>query len=402
MSINICSRLSDLRSKDSVVLDLPDTSFNTSIEALRQLIINRLQLASEVDLVAFGKVLRDDKSLAHYGIKGTTTIYVFKKRSVSHISCMSSEAIEASKANQTKPESNDYRGMASALKLALRSADFRSMLSKLNNRDDREKLMAFTPGLREDPIVMAILQDPELFNLCVEDVSNFAHVVDLHPVLAIAAENLAATFHESNPDSHTFSAIDPRPRYGLDDSDDDDDDDGEGASAAPQPASTDVIARMLQQALASANSNLQQARRASAAQPSTSSTTSQQPLLNEPTSRSVTDGSLLQQRSATAAARPSAPRPPAPVITPTMLQQAISMAANPQPIVVPSPQHPPAPVRPPAPDSVRPAIRSWTNELARLRELGITDEAYSIQVLEVTNGNFEAAVNILLGGENQN
>ena len=471
MSINVCSKLNDLRSKDTIKLDLPETSFNTPVEVLRQLIRDRLELPSnEVDLIAFGKILKDDKSLAFYGIKGTTTIYVIKKRNVSHITCISAEAIEGSQSksegsqsksegSQSKPEAVDVTRMAGALKMALRSSEFRAMLTKLNNREDREKLIAFTPGLREDPIVLAILQDPDLLSLCTEDPKNFAEVVQGHPVLAIAAENLAATFHEDNPDSHFNSMLD-QPRYGLDDSDDDDDDEG---TAPPQPASADVISRMLRQALDNVNSTLQQTRRqqsgqqqpgtsagsstvtsagsstaasagsssmtASAGSSSTAaSASSGHP--SEPTSRNVADGSRYHEPNpaylpprVTAANQNRAPvtvSSGASLITPSMLQAALMNAVNATPTVLPTPSVLPTPASPHqvqaprtaleprsvlAPRSVlgslpasdpRPPIRDWSNELTRLRELGITDESYAIQILEATDGDVEAAVNIIL------
>lgn len=396
MSINICCKLSDLCSKETIQIDLPDTSFNTSVEVLRQLITSQLKITNEFDLVSYGLILKDDKALASYGIKGNTTIYVFKKRDVSPITCITAEAIEASKASQSKPEASEVGPMATALKMALRSAEFRTMLTKLNNREDREKLMAFTPGLREDPIVLAILQDPELINLCVEDSNNFAHVVQRHPILAEAAENLAATFHEEHPNSH-FSTGN-QPRYGLDDSDDDDEEEGAAAAPAPQPASADVISRMLREALNNANSALQQR-----GQQSRQSSSTTQPTINEPTSRNVTEAPQNRQN-----AIPLRPTPP--VITSTMLQHALSMVNNQlsttQPDQQSLPQSIPAPVPnrvsrpPPSSASGRSTIRNWTNELTRLRELGITDETYSIQVLEATDGDVDAAARIILN-ENQ-
>lgn len=399
MSINICSKLLDLRSKDLVTMDLPDTSFNTPVAVLRQLITNRLNLENEVDLIAFGKILKDDKSLACYGIKGTTTIYVFKKRDVSHITCMTTEAIEAAKVDSPKPEASQIKPMVSALKHALRSPEFRATLAKLNNREEREKLIAFTPGLREDPIVLAILQDPDLISLCTEDTTNFAHVVERHPVFAVAVENLAATFHEEHPDSHFGSIADQPMRYGLDDSDEEDEEEGAAAAPAQQPASADVISAMLRQALENANNALGTSRPLRQAGSSSTGVRS-----GEPTSRSVTDGSHLQRYVNPQTRSTTQPRIAGSVITSAMLQQALSTVSSPQepssqPTVAAPVPRPILGVRPgvsPVRNPTRP-IRNWSNELARLRELGITDETYSIQVLEATDGDVEAAVNIILG-----
>lgn len=457
MSINVCSKLNDLRSKDTIKLDLPETSFNTLVEVLRQLIRDRLELSSnEVDLIAFGKILRDDKSLAFYGIKGTTTIYVIKKRNVSHITCISSEAIESAKGSQSKPEAIDVTRMAGALKMALRSVEFRSMLTRLKNREEREKLMAFTPGLREDPIVLAILQDPDLLALCTEDPKSFAEVVQGHPVLAIAAENLAATFHEDNPDSHFNSMLD-QPRYGLDDSDDDEDDEGT-VPAPPQPASADVISRMLRQALDNVNSTLQQTRRqqsgqqqpgtsagssttASAGSSTTASAGSSSTTASALSGHSIADGSRYQEPNpaylpprvtaanqnqnrnaatvpsnrnvatvlsnrnvATGPSNRNAATVPSgtSLITPSMLQAALMNAVNStSSSVLPTPAsshqvQTPRPLLPSSPSIPRPPIRDWSSQLSRLRELGITDESYAVQVLEATDGDVEAAVNIIL------
>lgn len=39
----------------------------------------------------------------------------------------------------------------------------------------------------------------------------------------------------------------------------------------------------------------------------------------------------------------------------------------------------------------------WAPQLTQLRELGITDDIVAIQALEATNGDIQAAINIIFG-----
>lgn len=65
--------------------------------------------------------------------------------------------------------------------------------------------MVATPGLRDDPVALAMIQDPELLiQLC--DAGTVRRVVEAHPALAEAAHYIVAVVHEEAASSSTSSA----------------------------------------------------------------------------------------------------------------------------------------------------------------------------------------------------
>lgn len=52
-----------------------------------------------------------------------------------------------------------------------------------------------TPGLSDDPVATAIIQDPELL-VHMENVDTVRRIAELHPSLAEAASQIAAAVHE--------------------------------------------------------------------------------------------------------------------------------------------------------------------------------------------------------------
>src|SRR5687768_14088020 len=69
---------------------------------------------------------------------------------------------------------------------------------RLSEKEQRENLMSVTPGLREDPAAMAILQDIDLLQLYTQNRDNLVQVLQKHPAFGTAATFLAAQFHEEH------------------------------------------------------------------------------------------------------------------------------------------------------------------------------------------------------------
>ncbi len=51
--------------------------------------------------------------------------------------------------------------------------------------------------------------------------------------------------------------------------------------------------------------------------------------------------------------------------------------------------------------SVAARLRNWSTQLQQMRDLGINDEIVAIQALEATNGDVQAALNLIFSDSNQ-
>ena len=93
-----------------------------------------------------------------------------------------------------------------------------------------------------------------------------------------------------------------------------------------------------------------------------------------------------------------------------MLRQALQSAPSPvAPAVSPQPAAPPSPVpaaQPQAASSqqgqrtIAQTLIGWAPQVRQIRELGISDDIVIIQALEATNGDVQAALNIIFSDMN--
>ena len=97
-----------------------------------------------------------------------------------------------------------------------------------------------------------------------------------------------------------------------------------------------------------------------------------------------------------------------------MLRQALQSSAPVTPPVIsqPTPQATPNPATPvatqpaatsqgqPQQRTIAQTLIGWAPQLRQMRELGITDDIVAIQALEATNGDVQAAINIIFSDFN--
>ncbi|XP_014667942.1 PREDICTED: ubiquitin-like protein 7 [Priapulus caudatus] len=207
-------------------------------------------------------------------------------------------------------------------------------------------ICASTPGLASNPIALGILHDPVLVEL-LADPTNIQRTIDMHPELYLAIVALASAINEETATAASAGAGPSGSRtdaYSLDRMSDDDDD----VAAASAQASQPITSSQLASALASATA---------------SGATSQ------PGGVITTD--LFHQA----------------------MQQALGLApgeANADSEMGQVPHGPPTSGQPQS-------EHEREVQLQTLRDMGITDDAISRRALEVTNGDVQAALELIFG-----
>ena len=100
-------------------------------------------LPDSYHLTFFGRVLKPNNQLSNYGIKTGACLFVLPGQ-------LAVEPAEASKNQKPKIEPEELQKMMIAIRTALQNQNFRTMLSKVYDRDFRDNIIACTPGLREN------------------------------------------------------------------------------------------------------------------------------------------------------------------------------------------------------------------------------------------------------------
>ena len=362
MSLLICSKKDDLMSKELLKVEIPDLTMGMMVEELYQKISTHLNCSVDsIDLVGYGRVLQPGNTLGHYGIRSSSVIIVYNKRP---------EPKEEENTPSVPVDQEEAHRIVVALRTALVNPDFRNVIEKLKEREAQDNLMAVTPGLSEDPTALAILLDFDMLSICTEH-ENILKVLEKHPSLGTAATYLAAQFHEEHTSADIFRRS-PRPAYSLDDmTSDDEEPDPNDASSGAGPSSgsglpPDQLARLVRDAISRANQGI--------------------PAPSSSSSSTASRSTSTRMPASSPASTTSGPR-----ITPEMLSMALgSVNATPPtstPSTLSSSTAPPV-TSPPAP-------RDWSAELGRMRELGLLNDAENIRALEASNGNVDAAVELI-------
>lgn len=104
------------------------------------------ELPKNYYLTFFGRVLKPDNQLSNYGIKSGAYLFVLPSGSPPQ----TADQAEASKEKKPRLEQQELQKMMAAIRTALLNPSFRTMLSKVYDRDFRDNIIACTPGLREN------------------------------------------------------------------------------------------------------------------------------------------------------------------------------------------------------------------------------------------------------------
>ncbi|XP_063980200.1 ubiquitin-like protein 7 [Diachasmimorpha longicaudata] len=334
-------------------IKLSDVDLKTRVEDLRLCTAQKIELPKDsFELIHCGCILEDDASLESCGLKDGSMVHVLKKK-------------EAEKPVPAKPiTEGSILQIANAFKAFNENPTLRNALHRLSKRPDViENIIVTTPGLIDDSVAIAMLQDPDLmahFN----DTDTVRRAAELHPVLAEAALSIVAAVHEESHRSavpgtgpSTLNAPSAAYSYSLDNLSDDEE--MAGDSSQSSDSNTAITAAQLAAALSRANPR--------AAFP------------------------LSHSSSSTSAGSNSG------LITTEMFSQAMQQAFASTPGSTTS-MAPPAPAIPP----LLPQSGDLQRQLAQMHEIGLQDDATNVMALQFTNGDVQAAIELVFSGFSDN
>lgn len=318
---------------------------NSKVEELKKIAAEKTNIPIEEQNCVFaGELMKDEKTLDSYGIQDGFTVYVLRK-------CPLPEPIEQ--------DADDFPivEVLPVLEKAIKSPLYRNTVTKiLANPDMLEQLIVTTPGLSADPVAMTLLQDPELLEQLVET-ANVQTVIQEHPSLVQAASYIAAAIAKEGGGEGPSSRHNPSLLVG-----DDYESDDELRGMEP--------GLLAQAELVAANEERIQSSRGSRSQQQITSSLLSSALASAGISQA--SSSRSNEAGPSRRAGPSTSRQ---AITRDMVSEAMVSARN---VVQTSSQ--------------------MQSQLQQLRDMGITDDALSLQALSATDGDVQAALNIIFGG----
>lgn len=324
---------------------------NCKVEELKRIAAEKTNIpVEEQNCIFAGELLKDDETLDSYGIQDGFTVYVIKK-------CPEPEPIEQDLDDVPIAE------VMPVLEAAIKNPSYRNTVAKiLGNPDMLGQLIVTTPGLSADPVAMTLLQDPELLEQLVET-ANVETVVQEHPSLVQAASYIAAAITkegggEGTSGRRNFSRIVA----------DDYESDEELREMEP--------GLVAQAELVAANEERIQSSRSPEA---SRGPVPHQQITSSLLSSALASAGISQPSSShSSEAGPSTSNSPSTsrqTITRDMMSEAVASAR-----------------------SVAQTSSHMQSQLQQLRDMGITDDALSLQALSATNGDVQAALNIIFGG----
>lgn len=359
-----CVRIKEAYHNTKHIID--DIELSCKVEELKEKAAAKTNIPiDQQNFIFAGELLKDEKTLDSYGIKDGFTIYVMIKNP-------EPEPIELDSDDVPITE------VIPVLEAAIKSPSYRNTVEKiLTNPDMLEQLTVATPGLSSDHVAMTLLQDPELLEQLVQT-ANVETVMREHPSLVQAASYIAAAIaKEGGVDKHSTRSHMAGDTY-------DSDDELRGMDPG-------LVA---QAELVAANEESIQALRSAAASRGASS--SRQPVTSSLLSSALANAGISPGSSTRSEAGPSTSRGAStsafsPVIPSTSRG---TRASSSRPTITR--------------DMVSEAMASVMNisqqssqlqsQLQQLRDMGITDDALSIQALTATGGNVQAALDLIFEG----
>ncbi|XP_076234172.1 ubiquitin-like protein 7 [Calliopsis andreniformis] len=343
-------------------IKLNNVNFKTKVEDLRCETAERVNLSKEsFELVYCGCILEDDLSLESYGLKSGAMVHVLKKKEP-EIQMLPKYISEDS-----------ILQLASAFKSFKENPALRSALHRLGGRPEViDNIISSSPGLHDDTVAIAILQSTDLMTHFT-DVETVRRYAEAHPVLVEAAQNIAAAVHEeahnnaAASSNNSLSNLQPAAySYSLDNLSDDEEMAGDSSqssdSTQPPNLSSNPSNTMITTAQLAAAVNRARARSF--------------PLSNSPSS---TSGGSTNSG----------------VITTEMCTQAIQEASAATGLINDSAL---ASLLPP----VLPQLTDLQRQLAQMHEMGLQDDTLNIQALQFTNGDVQAAIELVFNGFSNN
>ncbi|XP_059420296.1 ubiquitin-like protein 7b isoform X2 [Carassius carassius] len=355
-----------LSDKPKEVFQFPDTEPGDvcpggyQVSTLKQLISAQLCDALPdpelIDFVHCGCVLKDDLTLDSYGIKSGSTLHILKKT-------WPEPEVKPEPVNRSAAV-REFRTLQAAL---LSSGGYRDAVFKmLANKESLEQIIVASPGLRSDPVALGVLQDKDLF-VQFTDPKLLDILIQSHPALVnaiiLVLHSVTGSSSTRNPAAASFSELPGGFLFdGMSDEDDDFQSGSRGGSVRAQRVSAGSRPQTFGHSGATGPRPITQSELASALA-----------LASTPESSGVTATRSAQEGSSSAASGSSGARVSSSLFS-HALQQALQASG------VSSPQG------------------RWQTQMQQLRDMGIQDEEVALRALTATNGDLQAALELIFSG----
>ncbi|EZA52533.1 hypothetical protein DMN91_005880 [Ooceraea biroi] len=364
-----------INSEMTMPITLSSVNLKTKIEELKREAAERWNLPKDsLEFIYCGLILEDDATVESTGLKNGSMIHALKKKEP-----------ELSALNKFISEDSILQ-LTSAFRSFNETPAFRSALHRLSKRPEViDNIISSSPGLYEDSVAIAMLLDADLM-AHFTNVDTVRRIATLHPTLIEAAQNIAAAVHE---EAHNVASSGS----------------SSGSSvASSQPASArsysvdnmtleEEMARDIAHFFATQSNNDNNSLRFPSVQPVANSQASQRPPDN-PHSSSASGGANQSAVSANQSQSTG-------VITPQMFMEAMRQAAlatNVNPVQQASPAASLSPILP----TFSPPVTDLQRQLAQMHEMGLQDDTVNIQALQFTNGDVQAAIELVFSGFGDN
>ncbi|XP_061567297.1 ubiquitin-like protein 7b [Cololabis saira] len=346
--------------------DVPPGGYRVS--TLKQLVAAHLSDSIPdpelIELVHCGRKLKDDLTLDNCGIQPGSTLHILKKTWPEPESI----AEPVNKPNAAR----EFRLFHAALH-SLNSTYRDSVYKMLTNKESLDQIIVATPGLRSDPVALGVLQDKDLF-VQFTDPNMLDVLISSHPALVNAiilvlhsvAGSMPAQSSASSSRSVSASSYSEMPGgFMFEGMSDDEDDFQSGSPAGPsnRGLSAGVRPVSLGHSGATGPRPITQSELATALA-----------LASTPDSSAVTPTTASQ-------ADPSSGGAPLPVGTPVsndLFSQALQQALQ--------------------ATNMSALQGRWQSQMQQLRDMGIQDEELMLRALQATDGDIQAALELIFAG----
>ncbi|XP_015596492.1 ubiquitin-like protein 7 [Cephus cinctus] len=355
-------------------IKLKGVNSKSKVEQLKLDTAERINLPKDtLELVYCGCILEDDVTLESAGLKDGATVHVLKKKDP-----------EIPVPAKSISESNIVQ-LATAFRSFNENPAHRGALHRLSKRPEViENIISSCRGLSEDSVAIAVLQDPDLM-AHFTDSGTVRRIAELHPVLVEAARHLASAVHEevhnnavSGNNALTSSTQHTAYSYSLDNLSDDEEMAGDSSQSSDSAQTSNLIRANR------SNSGITTAQLAAAL--------SRAGARAFPISGSSSSTSAASSNSA--------------LITTEMFTQAMQQAfASAQVAATPSPATTSPPLASTMTQELPPVLpplllqhADLQRQLSQMHEIGLHDDAVNVQALQFTNGDVQAAIDLVFTG----
>ncbi|KAK7913455.1 hypothetical protein WMY93_013666 [Mugilogobius chulae] len=319
-----------------------------------------------IELVHCGRKLKDDLTLDSYGIQNGSTIHILKKSWP--------EPESAPEPVNRATAAREFRVFHAALH-SLNSSYRDAVYKMLTNKESLDQIIVATPGLRSDPVALGVLQDKDLF-VQFTDPNMLDELISSHPALvnaiilvlhSVAGSMPAQSSTSSSRNVSTSSYSDMPGGFMFEGMSDDEEEFQSSPSTGPSNRSgpsSGMRPVSLSHSGATGPRPITQSELATALA-----------LASTPDSSAVTPTTTSQVDPSSGVA----PMPAGTPVSNDLFSQALQQALQ-------------------ATTTMSSLQGRWQSQMQQLRDMGIQDEELMLRALQATDGDIQAALELIFAG----